>query len=43
MPLPDFATQWEYPFPKAGTHTIACYVQDNQGGERTVVQVIKVN
>lgn len=33
----------EYTFPKAGTHTVACSVQDDQGGERTVVQVIEVN
>ena len=32
----------EYTFPKAGTYTVACSVQDDQGGERTVVQVIKV-
>ncbi|TEU19179.1 MAG: hypothetical protein E3J21_04420 [Anaerolineales bacterium] len=32
----------EYTFPKAGTHTVACSVQDDQGGERTVVQVIEV-
>ena len=32
----------EYEFPKAGTHTIACSVQDDQGGERTVVQTIEV-
>jgi len=33
----------EYTFPKAGTHTVACSVQDDQGGERTVVQEIEVN
>jgi len=33
----------EYPFPKAGAYTVACSVQDDQGGERTVVQVIEVN
>jgi hypothetical protein len=33
----------KYTFPKAGTHTVACSVQDDQGGERTVVQVIEVN
>ena len=32
----------EYTFPKAGTHTIACSVQDDQGGERTVAQTIEV-
>jgi len=32
----------EYTFPKAGTYTVACSVQDDQGGERTVVQVIEV-
>lgn len=32
----------EYTFPEAGTYTVACSVQDDQGGERTVVQVIKV-
>ncbi len=32
----------EYTFPKAGAYTIACSVQDDQGGERTVVQTIDV-
>lgn len=32
----------EYTFPKAGSYTIACSVQDDQGGERTVVQTIEV-
>jgi hypothetical protein len=32
----------EYEFPRAGEHTIACSVQDDQGGERTVAQTIKV-
>ncbi|MBN1828356.1 MAG: site-specific DNA-methyltransferase [Deltaproteobacteria bacterium] len=32
----------QYAFPKAGAHTIACSVQDDQGGERTVVQPIEV-
>jgi len=32
----------EYTFPKAGEHTIACSVQDDQGGERTVVMKINV-
>jgi hypothetical protein len=32
----------EYTFPQAGTYTVACSVQDDQGGERTVVQVIEV-
>jgi len=32
----------EYTFSKAGTYTVACSVQDDQGGERTVVQVIEV-
>ncbi len=31
-----------YTFPKAGAYTIACSVQDDQGGERTVVQTIEV-
>jgi DNA modification methylase len=31
----------QYTFPKAGKHTVACSVQDDQGGERTVVQVIE--
>jgi len=33
----------EYAFPKAGTYTVACSVQDDQGGERTVVQDIEVH
>jgi hypothetical protein len=32
----------EYEFPKAGKRTIACSVQDDQGGERTVVQTLEV-
>jgi DNA modification methylase len=32
----------EYEFPRAGEHTIACSVQDDQGGERTVAQTIEV-
>jgi DNA modification methylase len=32
----------EYGFPKAGKRTIACSVQDDQGGERTVVQTLEV-
>ena len=32
----------KYTFPKAGTHTVACSVQDDQGGERAVIQVIEV-
>jgi DNA modification methylase len=32
----------EYEFPRKGEHTIACSVQDDQGGERTVVQTIEV-
>ncbi|PIP06234.1 MAG: hypothetical protein COX51_09280 [Syntrophobacteraceae bacterium CG23_combo_of_CG06-09_8_20_14_all_50_8] len=31
-----------YDFPKAGTYTIACSVQDDQGGERTVIETIEV-
>jgi DNA modification methylase len=33
----------QYTFPEAGKHSIACSVQDDQGGERTVVQVIEVS
>lgn len=33
----------EYAFPRAGIHEIACSVQDDQGGERTVVLNIEVN
>jgi hypothetical protein len=29
-------------FPKGGAVTVACSVQDDQGGERTVVQTIQV-
>ncbi len=32
----------EYTFLRKGNHTIACSVQDDQGGERTVVQTIEV-
>lgn len=32
----------EYKFPKAGQYTIACSVQDNQGGEKTEVLTIDV-
>lgn len=32
----------EYEFPKAGRHTIACSVKDDQGGERTMVQTLEV-
>jgi DNA modification methylase len=32
----------EYEFPRAGEHTIACSVQDDQGGERIHVQTIEV-
>jgi DNA modification methylase len=31
-----------YTFPKVGAYTVACSVQDDQGGERTVVQTIQV-
>jgi site-specific DNA-methyltransferase (adenine-specific)/adenine-specific DNA-methyltransferase len=33
----------EYEFPKKGKYSIACSVQDDQGGERTVVQTVEVN
>jgi DNA modification methylase len=33
----------QYGFSEAGTHTVACSVQDDQGGERTVVHVIEVS
>jgi DNA modification methylase len=33
----------EYEFSRAGSFIIACSVQDDQGGERTVVQTIEVN
>ena len=32
----------EYPFPDLGKYTIACSVQDDQGGERTVILKIEV-
>jgi DNA modification methylase len=32
----------EYAFPKEGQYTIACSVQDDQGGERTVAQTLDV-
>ena len=32
-----------YTFPERGEYSVACSVQDNQGGERTVVHVIEVN
>ena len=32
----------EYTFPQAGTYSVACSVPDDQGGERTVAQVIEV-
>jgi DNA modification methylase len=32
----------EYEFPRPGKWTIACSVQDDQGGERTVVQTLEV-
>ena len=32
----------QYTFPKAGAYAGACSVQDDQGGERTVVQTIQV-
>jgi hypothetical protein len=32
----------EYTFPKAYEYTIACSVQDDQGGERTVTQTLEV-
>lgn len=32
----------EYEFPRKGEYTIACSVQDDQGGERTTVQSIEV-
>jgi len=32
----------EYAFLKAGAVTVACSVQDDQGGERTVVQTLQV-
>ena len=33
----------EYEFPKAGTHKIACSIQDDLGGERTVIMDIETN
>lgn len=33
----------EYQIPKAGRYAIACSVQDDQGGERTVVETLEVN
>lgn len=33
----------EYTFPRAGSYTVACSVQDDQGGERTIVQTIEVH
>ncbi|MBM3436541.1 MAG: hypothetical protein FJY07_10045, partial [Bacteroidetes bacterium] len=33
----------EYAFSKAGKYTIACSVQDNQGGEKTEVLTLEVN
>jgi len=32
----------EFTFPKEGSYTVACSIQDDQGGERTVVQTIEV-
>jgi DNA modification methylase len=32
----------EYEFPDPGTYTIACSVQDDQGGERTTVQMLEI-
>jgi hypothetical protein len=32
----------EYEFDEKGEHKIACSVQDDQGGERTVTQNIEV-
>jgi hypothetical protein len=32
----------QYTFPKTGAVTVACSVQDDQGGERTVVQTLQV-
>jgi hypothetical protein len=31
----------EYTFPKAGTYTVACSVQDDQGGERTEILTVE--
>lgn len=33
----------EYEFEKKGEYTVACSVQDDQGGERTVVQTLEVH
>lgn len=33
----------EYTFPKPGRYTVACSVQDDQGGERTVTLALEVN
>jgi len=33
----------QYQFPAKGEYTIACSVQDDQGGERTVAQTLAVN
>jgi len=33
----------QYAFPDVGTYTVACSMQDDQGGERTVVRVIEVS
>ena len=33
----------QYEFPKKGEYTTACSVQDDQGGERTVIQTIEVS
>ena len=33
----------EYQFPQAGEYTIACSVQDKQGGERTEIKTIQVD
>jgi len=33
----------QYAFPEAGSYTVACSVQDDQGGERTVVREIEVS
>jgi DNA modification methylase len=33
----------DYEFPRAGSHTVACSVQDDQGGERTIVMTIEAN
>jgi hypothetical protein len=33
----------EYEFPRAGKFVVACSVQDDQGGERTLAQTLEVN